>query len=308
MGLVRTLLLKASTSPWLERQAKRRAFVQRAVRKFLPGEELEPGLDAAAGAAAEHIGSVLTQLGENVTSAAEADGVRDHYLEVLEAIRARRVPAQISVKPTHLGIDIDADACAARVDALAAAASPGHTVWIDMEGSAYTAATLRLFRQVRERYENVGVCLQAYLRRTSEDLTALLPLVPAIRVVKGAYREPPSLAFPKKRDVDEEYFRLASRLLAMHQKGKAARPVFGTHDLRLVERIRTRARELAVSETAFEIHMLYGIGTADQRRLAAAGVPVRVLISYGSAWFPWYLRRLAERPANIWFVVRSLTR
>jgi len=308
MGLVRTLLLRASNSAWLERQAKQRAFVQRAVRKFMPGEDLEAALDAAQAAAGDRIGSILTQLGENVTSAAEADAVRDHYLEVLAAIRARRLPAQISVKPTHLGIDIDAAACAGRIRVLAAAASPGHTVWIDMEGSAYTAATLRLFREVRGAHENVGVCLQAYLRRTNDDLTMLLPLVPAIRVVKGAYNEPPTLAYPGKRDVDEEYFRLASRLLAMYQKGKAARPVFGTHDMALVERIRARAHELEVPERAFEVHMLYGIGTNDQRRLAAEGVPVRVLISYGSAWFPWYMRRLAERPANIWFVVKSLTR
>jgi proline dehydrogenase len=274
----------------------------------MPGEDLEAALDAAAAAAGDHIGSVLTQLGENVTNPAEADAVRDHYLEVLDAIRARRLPAQISVKPTHLGIDIDAEACAERIRTLAAAGSPGHTVWIDMESSSYSAATLRLFREVRAAYENVGLCLQAYLRRTTDDLTALLPLVPAIRVVKGAYHEPPALAYPRKKDVDEEYFRLGSRLLAMQQKGKAARPVLGTHDMALVDRLRARARELGLPDTALEVHMLYGIGTDDQRRLAAEGVPVRVLISYGSAWFPWYVRRLAERPANLWFVLKSLTR
>lgn len=309
MGLARSLLLKASRSPWLERQARRRAFVQRAVRRFMPGEDLESALEAARASADAGIGAVLTQLGENVTTAAEADAVRDHYLQVIDRIAALRLPAQISVKPTHLGIDLDAEAVAARIGVLAERAAAAHTVvWIDMEGSAYTAATIRLFRQVRERHVNVGLCLQAYLRRTTEDLTALLELVPAIRVVKGAYREPPSLAFPRKADVDEEFFRIASRLLAMHAKGEAARPVFGTHDMGLVDRIRAGGRELELPPSACEIHMLYGIGTADQRRLAAEGVPVRVLISYGSAWFPWYMRRLAERPANVWFVVRSLFR
>lgn len=309
MGLARSVLLAASQSAWLERQARRRRFIQRAVRRFMPGEELEAALEAAGRAAAEGIGSVLTQLGENVTTVAEADAVRDHYLQVLGRIAERGLPAQISVKPTHLGIDQDGDACAARIAGLAERAAAAHTVvWIDMEGSAYTAQTIRLFRQVRAAHANVGLCLQAYLRRTSEDLTALLEVIPAIRVVKGAYREPPALAFPKKQDVDEEYFRLASRLLAMAAKGKAAMPVFGTHDMALVGRVRARARELELPPSAYEVHMLYGIGTDDQRRLAAEGVPVRVLISYGSAWFPWYMRRLAERPANVWFVVRSLFR
>jgi proline dehydrogenase len=151
----------------------------------------------------------------------------------------------------------------------------------------------------------VGVCVQAYLRRTAADLEALFPLAPAIRLVKGAYNEPATVAFAAKRDVDANYFKLATRLLseAMRQR---ARPVFGTHDFPLIARVREAAAALKLNAKAYEFHLLYGIRAAQQRALAADGAGVRVLISYGSAWFAWYMRRLAERPANMWFVLRNL--
>jgi proline dehydrogenase len=178
-------------------------------------------------------------------------------------------------------------------------------MWIDMEESRYVDATLDVYRRVKTEWANVGVCLQAYLRRTAGDLETLFPLAPAIRLVKGAYNEPAEVAFPRKRDVDANYFKLAVRLLseAMRQRAK---PVFGTHDLRLIAKIREAAAALGLVGGAYEFHLLYGIRAAAQRSLAAEGVGVRVLISYGSAWFAWYMRRLAERPANVWFVVRNL--
>jgi len=306
MSLARGLLLRASRSDWLAGQLRRRAFVRRAVRRFLPGEDLADALAAAADCAGRGIGSVLTQLGEQVRSPAEADAVRDHYLGVLDRIRQQSLPGQLSVKLTHLGLDADREACIARVQALAARAdATGSVLWIDMEESRYTDATLEVFRQVRARRVNVGVCLQTYLRRTPADLAALLPLRPAIRLVKGAYNEPASLAFPHKADVDAAYVALASRLLEA-AAGGGGLPVFGTHDFRLIERIRERARSLGVALGSYEFHLLYGIRTTEQHALAAAGAKVRVLISYGAAWFAWYMRRLAERPANVWFVVRSL--
>jgi proline dehydrogenase len=150
----------------------------------------------------------------------------------------------------------------------------------------------------------VGVCLQAYLYRTPDDLTSLSALNPTIRLVKGAYQEPPSIAFPKKQDVDQRYFELAQRLMT---GPKPPQPHgFGTHDVHLINRLCARARSGNIPNTGFEIQMLYGIRASDQARLAAAGYTVRVLISYGSYWFPWYMRRLAERPANVWFVVKSM--
>ncbi len=233
-------------------------------------------------------------------------GVRDHYLRVLEDIRQRQLPTEIAVKLTHLGLDLNPKACLQDLLALAArAAAAGSFLWIDMEESRYVDPTLELFQAVRAAHTGVGVCLQAYLRRTPADLEALLPLAPAIRLVKGAYNESPDVAFPKKRDVDAAYAGLAGRLLERAARGEA-RAVFGTHDLGLIARLRQRALGLGAAPGAYEVHMLYGIRAAAQRALQREGVPVRVLISYGTHWFPWYMRRLAERPANVWFVVRNL--
>ncbi len=306
MSLARRLLLRASRSSWLAGQLRDRTFFRRAVRRFMPGEDLGAALDAAGEFARAGIGAVLTQLGEQVTSGPEAVVVREHYLTVLDRVRSRRLPAQISIKLTHLGLEIDREACARAVQMLAArAAEGGAFVWIDMEESRYVDVTLDVLRRTRAEHANVGVCLQAYLRRTPTDLDVLLPLRPAIRLVKGAYNEPAGVAFPRKRDVDAAYLALAERLLDRAAQGHAF-PVFGTHDWPLIERIRERAAVLGVAPKGYEFHLLYGIQAAEQRALAAAGSAVRVLISYGSAWFAWYMRRLAERPANVWFVMRNL--
>ena len=306
MSVARRLLLRASRSAWLASQLRNRAFFRRAVRRFMPGEELPAALAAAADLAAAGIGSVLTQLGEQVATRQEAARVRDHYLDVLAHVRARRLPSELSVKLTHLGLDVDRAACHTDLQTLArAAADAGSFLWIDMEESRYVDPTLEIFRTVRAVQPRVGVCLQAYLRRTPADLDALLALEPAIRLVKGAYNEPAAVAYPLKRDVDATYLALADRLLDRAARAQA-RPVFGTHDLGLVKRIRERATALHVAPGGYEVHMLYGIRSAEQRALARDGVRVRVLISYGTHWFPWYMRRLAERPANVWFVVRNL--
>ena len=272
----------------------------------MPGETMEPALDAAAVFAANGLGTVLTALGERVTNPAEANAVRDHYVEALNAVQKRGLPAHISVKLSHLGLDVDREACVDSVRFLASRASEvGSFLWIDIEESWYVDATLEVFRRARVDYDKVGLCLQAYLRRTPADLESLMPLAPAIRLVKGAYREPPEVAFPKKADTDAAYYALADRLLQGAASGRAF-PVFGTHDLGLIARIRERAENVRVPPGGYEIHMLYGIKSADQRALREKGAVVRVLISYGTQWFPWYVRRLAERPANVWFVVRSI--
>lgn len=306
MSLARRFFLRASRSRWLARQLRDRAFFQRAVRRFLPGESLDAALEAAAEFAKHRIGAVLTELGEQVTSRADAEAVREHYLGVFDRIRRRSLPAHVSVKLTHLGLDGDREGCVRDVLALAARAEQTRSfLWIDMEEARYVDATLEVYRRVKGEWANVGVCLQAYLHRTAADLEALFPLSPAIRLVKGAYNEPAAVAFARKRDVDANYLKLAVRLLseAMRQR---ARPVFGTHDLALIGKIREAAAALSLDRKTYEFHLLYGIRAAEQRALAAEGLGVRVLISYGTAWFAWYLRRLAERPANVWFVLRNL--
>lgn len=305
MGITRDLILKASRSQWMAAQLRHRAFFQRAVKRFMPGEDLESALRATQDLAALKVGTVLTELGEQVTNRVEAEQVRDHYLMVLGEVRKRGLPAQVSIKLTHLGLESDPDACLANLRALCAkAAETENFVWVDMEESRYVDVTLGLFRKIRAERTNVGVCLQAYLHRTHADLESLLPLGPAIRLVKGAYNEPASVAFPSKRDVDAQYYTLAGTLLENVPRG--ARPVFGTHDIPLIARIQARAGSLGVSPKGYELHMLYGIRASEQKNLAAAGAAVRVLISYGSAWFAWYMRRLAERPANVWFVLRNI--
>lgn len=306
MGFARSVLLKASRSQWLARQLRERRFFQRAVKRFMPGETLDAALEAAGQFAKVGMGSVLTELGEQVTNRAEAAAVRDHYLGVLEKIQRRKLPAHVSVKLTHLGLDGSREGCVQDVLKLAARAEQARSfLWIDMEESRYVDATLEVYRRAKAEWSNVGVCLQAYLRRTPADLESLLALAPAIRLVKGAYNEPAEVAFPKKGDVDAAYVQLAERLLkeTARQRVKA---VFGTHDLGMVERIRKTALERRVDASAYEFHMLYGIGGEEQRKLASKGAEVRVLISYGSAWFAWYMRRLAERPANVWFVLRNV--
>lgn len=304
---MRRFFLWVSRQKWLGEHLARRPFARRAVRRFLPGETIAEALEATETFRRKRIATVLTQLGENVTDRAEAKAVLDHYLGVLAQINARSLDAHISIKLTQLGLDIERAETAQLVEALARrAAEVGSFVWVDMEDSKYVDATLEVYRRVRGQFSNVGVCLQAYLRRTGADLDALLPLSPSIRLVKGAYSEPASVAFPTRREVDAEYRRLARKLLGGVAGKNGSRVGFGTHDMGLVEDVRAVAGALATPIDAFEIQMLYGIRRRDQDRLAAAGLRVRVLISYGEHWFPWYMRRLAERPANVWFAVRSL--
>lgn len=273
----------------------------------MPGEDVSSALDAARSLQQSRIATILTQLGENVKNAAEAEAVTRHYLDVLERVQGQKLEAAISVKLTQLGLDLDADSCLSNVRRLAKRAGElGNFLWIDMEASAYTTATLEIYRSVRAQHPNVGVCLQAYLYRTEKDLEDLLPLVPAIRLVKGAYNEPPDLAYPRKKDVDENYFRLARKLLDPEVRQKGTRAGFATHDLRLIQKIEQAAQELGLPKESMEFQLLYGIQRAEQVRLAQAGYHVRVLISYGSQWFPWYMRRLAERPANLTFVIRNM--
>lgn len=302
--MLRSLLLWGSENAFLSRRMPRYRFVQRAVRRFMPGEEMEDALREASRLAEGGKGTVITLLGENVTAEQEATEVVEHYLSALEALAAGDFDVEISVKLTQLGLDLDRELAEANLRSLVeASARQGRLVWVDMESSGYVDRTLQLFESVRSDHEHVGVCLQSYLRRAADDLERLLNKGAAVRLVKGAYAEPASVAFPRKRDVDKAYYRLACRLL--DQAPLRARAAFGTHDMALVERIRDVGRERRIADRELEFQMLYGIGTADQDRLAREGHAVRVLISYGSAWFPWYMRRLAERPANLGFVVRK---
>jgi proline dehydrogenase len=306
MGVARNVLLAMSTNAWLRERATRTAFVRRSVSTFMPGERLEDAMDAAATEQGLGIGTILTKLGENLRRLDEAEEVTRHYLDTIDRVRGAGLNAQISVKPTQLGLDLDKELCCRNLQRLVdRAAEGGSFVWIDMESSPYVDPTLELFRRARERSPLVGVALQAYLYRTAKDVESLVPLGSAIRLVKGAYLEPASVAFPKKADVDANFYALSCRLLADDAQKAGGLLHIATHDPLLVQRLGAFVDERRVPSTAYEHAMLYGIQRPLQQRLAKAGRPLRVLIAYGEYWFPWYMRRLAERPANVWFVVKN---
>ncbi len=283
----------------------RRPFARRAVRKFMPGEELSDALAAAKALQPARIGTIVTRLGETLTGESQADAVRDHYLSAFDDIKRQGLPTVVSIKPTQLGLDHSMDACREHLDVLAQKAlQTGSQLWIDMEDSSYVDRTLALYRELKSKYAPIGIAIQAYLRRTPQDINNLLDVNPMIRLVKGAYLEPPHVAFPSKRDVDLQFASQGERLLEAAKDGRAL-PIFGTHDMTIVRHLVSRAEATKVTKGQFEVHMLYGIRSADQRSLAAEGHAVRCLISYGSQWFPWYMRRLAERPANVWFVMKT---
>ena len=307
MDLMRNLLLAGSRSAWLQRQATRRKFVKLAVRRFMPGETVTEALAAAAKQNKAGLMVTLTSLGENLSDKAEADGVLAHYLEILKLMKVANVQGEVSIKPTQLGLDIDADLCLRHTRTLAdAAREHGSRLWIDMEGSTYTDATLKLYRDVRQTHDNLGVCLQSYLRRTRADLESLIPLGPAIRIVKGAYAEPAAIAFPDKAEVDTNFLWMAQRLWRPDARIAKAWATLGTHDLDMIAQLESLAKKAGLTTDLYEYAMLYGIQRGEQLRRAKAGRQVRVLISYGTHWFPWYMRRLAERPANLTFVLKSM--
>lgn len=305
MGMMRNILLWGSRNPWLQRTLPRYRFVRRAVRRFMPGEEAEDALRAAEHLHAEGLATVLTKLGENITQEAEAKAVAAHYREVLEHVHARKLDCHVSVKLTQLGLDISPELCAENLKSIVEqAAERKNFVWVDIESSPYVESTIALYKRVRAKHENIGLCLQAYLYRTERDLTELLAIPAIIRLVKGAYAEPKEIAFQRKREIDENYLRLAQHIL---QRYNGRQPSgIATHDRAIIRKIQQEIEKRRLPKNSVEFQLLYGIQRQEQLRLAREGYKTRVLISYGSFWFPWFMRRLAERPANVWFVVKNI--
>jgi proline dehydrogenase len=306
MSIVRSMLLAASQNQWLRHHATNYGFVKHSVSRFMPGETLDDALGAAENLRSRKIRTVLTHLGENVKDRAEAQQVTERYLEVLERFQQKDLPAEISVKLTQLGLDLSPELCFDHLNAIISRAPKNSIVWVDMEASNYVDATLDLYRRALQAHPNVGICLQAYLHRTKDDLAKLLPLRPSIRLVKGAYNEPPEIAFSRKRDVDENYFALAKEMLIAKKENRCVRAAFGTHDLALIRRLSDFCSAEGFARADFEVQMLFGIQRAEQERLANEGCTSIVLVAYGSYWYPWFVRRLAERPANLWFMVRNV--
>jgi proline dehydrogenase len=301
----RDAILLAARSRWLAEHLPRYRFVRATVARFMPGERMEDAIQAAERLAAEGIPATFTYLGENVEDAADADAVVEHYLTLLDLIEERGIDAEISVKPTHLGLDLDAEETFQRLRRLAqrSAAMRKH-LFLDMESAAYVDPTLAIYRRLRDEFENTGVCIQAYLHRTPQDVADLLATGGSVRLVKGAYREQGDVAIHDRRRIRATFEKLALEFLRWSGGGRLA---LATHDVPLLTEIERRAAAAGFGRDAYEIQMLYGIRAADQRRLAREGFLVRVLISYGSHWYPWFMRRLAEHPGrNLWLAIRNL--
>lgn len=306
MPVMRTVLLAASQNRWLRERAPRYKFARRTVTRFMPGETAEDALGAAQALRAHGISAVFTHLGENIGEASAALRATDEYIALLDRIRTRRLQSEISVKLTQLGLDLSSAQCYGNLKRIIQHADPKSTVWIDMEASQYVDITLELYRRARTAFPNVGICLQACLYRTAQDIAALMPLKPAIRLVKGAYRELPAVAYPAKKDVDARFFALARTLLGEPARRAGVRTAIATHDRELIRRITEFAASAGVAKDEYEFQMLYGIQRPELVRLKRDGYRARILIAYGAYWFPWFMRRLAERPANVWFAVRNL--
>jgi proline dehydrogenase len=298
-------MLVASESEWLRVHAPRYRFIRRTVERFMPGERLEDAMAAAQSLEEQRIGTVFSALGENVTDPAETEKESLHYVEVLDRVRQAGLDAEVSVKLTHLGLDLDPELCYRNLKRIVDRATAG-VVWIDMEQSAYVDRTLAIFNRVRAESPRVGACVQAYLYRTAKDLDNLIAMGAAVRLVKGAYKEPKNVAFPKKADVDSNFFTLTQRLLGDEARGRGVRAAIATHDVDLIRRTNECAQSRGLGKQDYEFQLLYGIQREEQVRLAQEGYRSIVFICYGTHWYPWFMRRMAERPANAWFALKNI--
>ena len=290
---------------WIGRLGTRHGFA----RRFIAGETLDEALQAIAPFSRAGRPIILNHLGENVATPDEARRARETYVQILRSLSDGGIDGNIAVKLTQLGLDFDRQMCLSLAHEIAAAAATMRkSIEIDMEGSAYTDATLQIFKEVHREHGNAGLAIQAYLRRSQADVDRLAPLRPKIRLVKGAYREPAFIAFQKKSEVDANYRKLLDQLL-----GQVLLPNSGcgcvaiaTHDPTLVDYANAKIQRLRLSASQYEFQMLLGIRRDLQQKIISEGHPLRVYVPFGEAWVPYFMRRLSERRANLLFVLRSL--
>jgi proline dehydrogenase len=296
--MMRQLFLFLSTQKGMRKWMETSPSAQKLTRRFIAGETLDDELAVCTRLAAGKTFSTLDHLGENVTSLAEAEASRDAYLSALDEIAKRKLPSTVSIKLTQFGLDLSPDACLENVQALSSrAAATGTRVEIDMEGTAYTDRTLA----VAEKIGTARAVIQAYLYRSAADIDRLNSLSIPVRLCKGAYNEPASVAFPAKRDVDQNYLKLMKILL-----DKGTYPAIASHDETILGEAFRYARERKIPPENFEFQMLYGIRNDLQQRIIDLGYRLRVYVPYGVAWYPYFMRRLAERPANAIFIAKNI--
>lgn len=306
MEISRNLLLWSSKNNWLKSHIPKMNFVQKAVKRFMPGESVDDAISATRELIQKNIPTTFTHLGENISSIEEAEKNTEHYLDLLDKINNEKLDIEVSLKLTHIGFDLSFDKTLQLFSSIAdKAKNLNNCVFIDIEDSSYVDKTIEFYKKIKENHQNVGLCLQAYLYRTLDDVKAMIDIDPWIRLVKGAYKEPKNIAFSKISEVNDNYLKISSLLLQDNLK-KNLRIAFATHDLSIQEHVKKEADKLGLPKENFEFQMLYGIKTSEQFNLASEGFKIRTLISYGEHWFPWYMRRLAERPANVGFVLKNI--
>ena len=302
--MTRNFFLYLSQQRRLRRWMETSPVARKLTSRFIAGETLDDELKVSAELQGQGMMTALDHLGENVTSLEEANASAAAYLQALEQIAARRLPATISLKATHFGMDVSETACYENVLRVAARAREiGSRVEIDMESTAYTARTLALVTAVASKVGDIRIAIQAYLFRTPADIDRLNALGVRVRLCKGAYNEPPDLAYPNKADVDRSYVDQMHRLF-----DQGTDPAIAGHDPRMIEEGIRYSREKGIAPDRFELQMLYGIRRDLQRHVVEQGFRLRVYVPYGTAWYPYFMRRLSERPANVLFVARSLFR
>ncbi|MGH9719314.1 MAG: proline dehydrogenase family protein [Bryobacteraceae bacterium] len=302
--MLRRVLLYFSQSERLRRFLETSPAGRQLSARFVAGLTLEAAVEAAKKIQVEELLTTLDHLGENVTTLEEAAASRDECIRALQACRAAGMEPNVSIKLSQFGIDLDEKTCRENLRRLVeAAVECAGFVRVDMESSAYTERTLRIVTDLHERYAVAGTVIQAYLRRSEADIEMLCRRGIRVRLCKGAYLEPGEAAFQEKEEVDQNYVRLMKRLL-----DSGIYHAIATHDEKMIDATRRYAADRGLARTAFEFQMLYGIRRDLQKRLAKDGYRIRLYVPYGSAWYPYFMRRLAERPANILFLVRNLVR
>jgi proline dehydrogenase len=302
--MMRAILLKLSNSHGLARWVTSHKTARRMSQRFVAGENLDQAVAAARVCNADGMRVSLDLLGESVTNVAETRAARDAYLGIFDRIAQEKLDGNVSMKLTQLGMDLDLDLCQAMVEEIAArATSYGNFVRVDMEASAYTQRTIDVVKRVRAKTPAIGVVVQSYMRRSEGDVRDLLALGCRLRLCKGAYKEAADVAFPAKADVDANYVALMKMMLPSGIYHGIA-----THDPKMIAATEQFVAESGIGKDKFEFQMLYGIRTDLQKELVKRGYNLRVYIPYGKDWFPYFMRRLAERPANMMFFVRNLFR
>jgi proline dehydrogenase len=280
------------------------AIARRLAARFVAGDTLADALEAGRRINREGISLTLDHLGESVTSLAEAEASRDVYLRALDELSGHGINGNVSLKLTQFGMDISEQACRANVERVVSRAKElGNFVCVDMESREYTERTLHLVTDLHAQYVAVGTVIQAYLHRSEKDIEILRRRGIRVRLVKGAYLEPPEVAFRAKADVDRNFVRLMRTLLA-----EGTYPAIATHDEKMIDEAKSFVRARKIAPESFEFQMLYGIRRDLQRRLVAEGYRLRLYVPFGKAWYPYFMRRLAERPANVVFLARNFFR